>query len=210
MRHLVKIGLAMFLLGAVQLSAQEISEGKDYRVIRADGGGGDRVQVYEFFSYACGHCYDFQPLIESWAKNPPKGVDFSYMPAVFNERMIPLAKLFFTLEEMGLVETIHHKVYDAIHRKGVNLLTKKKIMSWAGGQDDINQGNFVKLYNSFGIDAKVKKAMQLTRSHRIPGTPYVTVNGKYITGPSMVLRSDGSGVDAVRFIATLNSLISMD
>jgi hypothetical protein len=52
--------------------------------------------------------------------------------------------------------------------------------------------------------------MQLTRSYRVPGTPYVTVKGKYITGPSMVLRPEGGGVDVVRFIATLNSLIEKD
>jgi hypothetical protein len=49
----------------------------------------------------------------------------------------------------------------------------------------------------------------LTRKYRIPGTPYVTVGGKYLTGPSMTLRADRSGIDSVKFIATLNMLVEM-
>jgi thiol:disulfide interchange protein DsbA len=132
------------------------------------------------------------------------------MPAVFNERMIPLAKLFFTLEEMELLNAVHHQVYDAIHEKRLNLLTEKKILNWAKKNKSIKFNEFEKLYQSFSVDSKVKKAMQLTRSYRVPGTPYVTVKGKYITGPSMVLRPEGGGVDVPRFIATLNSLIEKD
>ena len=129
------------------------------------------------------------------------------MPAVFNERMVPLAKLFFTIEEMKLMDTVHHQVYEAIHDKRINLLTEKQILSWAGKNESINFGKFEKLFKSFSIDSKVKKAAQLTRAYRIPGTPYVTVKGKYITGPSMVLRPEGGSVDPARFVATLNYLI---
>ena len=210
MKNLLIVFVMLFSHMSLQVSAQAITEGKEYQVIRAQGDKGDVVQVYEFFSYACGHCYEFQPLIESWAESPPEGVQFNQMPAVFNERMIPLAKLFFTLEEMELLNAVHHQVYDAIHEKRLNLLTEKKILNWAKKNDSIKFNEFEKLYQSFSVDSKVKKAMQLTRSYRVPGTPYVTVKGKYITGPSMVLRPEGGGVDVVRFIATLNSLIEKD
>jgi thiol:disulfide interchange protein DsbA len=111
---------------------------------------------------------------------------------------------------MELLNAVHHQVYDAIHEKRLNLLTEKKILNWAKKNKSIKFNEFEKLYQSFSVDSKVKKAMQLTRSYRVPGTPYVTVKGKYITGPSMVLRPEGGGVDVVRFIATLNSLIEKD
>ena len=103
MDKIMKTLLTIFILFCTQMSlqasAQTITEGKEYKVIKAQGDQGDVVQVYEFFSYACEHCYDFQPLIESWAAKPRKGVQFNYMPAVFNEQMVPLAKLFFTLRK---------------------------------------------------------------------------------------------------------------
>ncbi|MDC1311099.1 thiol:disulfide interchange protein DsbA/DsbL [Burkholderiales bacterium] len=210
MKNLLIIFMVFLSHLSLQVSAQAITEGKEYQVIQAQGDKGDVVQVYEFFSYACGHCYEFQPLIESWAESPPEGVQFNYMPAVFNERMIPLAKLFFTLEEMQLLKSVHYQVYEAIHEKRINLLTEKRILSWAEDNKLIKFNEFEKLYKSFSVDSKVKKAVQLVRSYRLPGTPYVTVKGKYITGPSMVLRSEGGGVDVVRFIATLNTLIEKD
>jgi hypothetical protein len=52
--------------------------------------------------------------------------------------------------------------------------------------------------------------MQLARNYRIPGTPYLIVNGKYLTGPGMTMRPDGRGVDAQRFVLVLNTLIEME
>jgi hypothetical protein len=50
----------------------------------------------------------------------------------------------------------------------------------------------------------------MARAYRIPGTPYMIVNGKYMTGPGMALRSDGNGVDPQRFVYILNTLIEME
>ena len=111
---------------------------------------------------------------------------------------------------MQLLDYVHHQVYEEINEKRINLLTEKKILDWAKNNESIKFNQFEKLYQSFSVDSKVKKAVQLTRSYRVPGTPYVTVKGKYITGPSMVLRPEGGGVDVVRFIATLNTLIEKD
>jgi len=207
MKTILAFVVLVFSQMSLQASAQSITEGQEYQIIRAQSDQGNVVQVYDFFSYACGHCYEFKPLIGAWAENVPDGVQFNHMPAVFNERMVPLAKLFFTIEEMKLMDTVHHQVYEAIHEKRINLLTEKQILSWAGKNKAINFGNFEKLYKSFSIDSKVKKAAQLTRAYRIPGTPYVTVKGKYLTGPSMVLRPEGGSVDPARFVATLNYLI---
>src|SRR5260221_4575006 len=67
------------------------------------------VEVLEFFNYACPHCFDFEPHLKTWLKNKPKNVEFRYVPAVFNERMIPLAKIYYTLEEMALLDKLHEK-----------------------------------------------------------------------------------------------------
>ena len=146
MKSLLTIFIVFLSQMSLQASAQEITEGKEYQVIKAQADQGSVVQVYEFFSYACGHCYDFHPLIESWADKPREGVQFNYIPAIFNEQMIPLAKLFYTLEEMQLLKTVHHQVYDAIHEKRVNLLTDKKIFNWAKKNDLIKFKEFEKLY----------------------------------------------------------------
>jgi len=199
--------LLSFLSGPTRA---EIVEGQEYQLIRGipDEKSDGVVQVYEFFNYACGHCYEFQPVIKSWADKPPKGVKFNYMPAIFNERMVPLAKLYFTIEEMGLLGSLHQKVYDAIHRDGVTFPSDESILAWVA-KSGVDAKKFEKTYSSFGVGNRARMAMQLTRKYRIPGTPYVTVGGKYLTGPSMTLRADRSGIDSVKFIATLNMLVEM-
>jgi thiol:disulfide interchange protein DsbA len=170
---------------------------------------GNQVEVLEFFSYACPHCDAFEPILKKWLASKPKGVAFRYVPAVFNKRMIPLAQLYYTLEETDNLGKLHGKVYDAIHRQGKNLFDRDAIMDWVATQG-VDMKQFEATYDSFSVGTQTQRAMQMTRNYRIPGTPYMVVNGKYLTGPSMVLKSDNSGIDVDRFIYVLNTLIDIE
>ena len=86
------------------------------------------VEVLEFFNYACSHCYEFEPNLKAWLKIKPKKAVFRYVPAVFNERMIPFAKIYYTLEEMDLIAAMHDKVYAAIHQKQLNLAERTTLL----------------------------------------------------------------------------------
>jgi thiol:disulfide interchange protein DsbA len=165
------------------------------------------VEVLEFFNYACPHCYEFEPNLKTWLKNKPKNTDFRYVPAVFNERMIPLAKIYYTLEEMGLLEKLHDKVYFAIHQQQLNLTDRAILLKWMGEQG-VDPKKFEATFDSFSVNNKVQRAAQMTRNYRIPGTPYLIVGGRYMTGPSMSVRADGN-VDQNRLMQILNELIDM-
>ena len=170
---------------------------------------GNQVEVLEFFSYACSHCDAFEPILNTWLSTKPKGVTFKHVPAVFNKRMIPLAQLYYTLEETDNLGKLHAKVYDAMHRQGKNLSDRAAIMEWAAAQG-VDMKKFEATYDSFSVGTQTQRAMQMTRNYRIPGTPYMVVNGKYLTGPSMVVRADGRGVDVTRFVYVLNTLIDIE
>lgn len=207
MRHiLAAIALLSFTAAA---SAQAPVAGVDYKVIApAQSAPASKLEVVEFFNYACPHCYEFEPLLKSWVAKKPADVEFRYVPAVFNERMMPLAKLYYALEELQLRPTLHEKVYEAIHEKGLRLDEPEAMMKWVTEQG-VDAKKFQAAYESFSVASQVQRAAQLTRAMRVPGTPYVVVNGKYLTGPSMVARSDGN-VDNGRFIKVLNQLIEME
>jgi len=81
-------------------------------------------------------------------------------------------------------------------------------MKWIEEQG-VDARKFQSVYESFGVGNQVQRAAQMTRNYKVPGTPYVVVNGKYLTGPSMVVRSDGN-VDTSRFLGVLNELIDME
>jgi protein dithiol oxidoreductase (disulfide-forming) len=165
------------------------------------------VEVLEFFNYACPHCYEFEPNLKSWLKDKPKNAQFRYVPAVFNERMIPLAKIYYTLEEMALLEKLHDKVYYAIHQQQLNLIDRAILLKWIGEQG-VDTSKFEATFDSFGVNNKVQRATQMTRNYRIPGTPYLIIGGRYLTGPSMTVRADGN-VDHGRLMQVLNELIDL-
>ena len=165
------------------------------------------VEVLEFFNYACPHCYEFEPSLKTWLKTKPKNADFRYVPAIFNERMIPLAKIYYTLEEMGLLEKLHDKVYYAIHQQQLNLTDQAVLLKWIGEQG-VDNKKFEAVFDSFSVNNKVQRATQMTRNYHIPGTPYLIIGGRYLTGPSMSVRADGN-VDHNRLMQVLNELIDM-
>ena len=165
------------------------------------------VEVLEFFNYACPHCYEFEPNLKTWLKNKPKNVEFRYVPAIFNERMIPLAKIYYTLEEMGSLEKLHDKVYYAIHQQQLNLTDRAILLKWIGEQG-VDTKKFEATFDSFSVNNKVQRAALMTRNYHIPGTPYLIIGGRYLTGPSMSVRADGN-VDHARLAQILNELIDM-
>jgi thiol:disulfide interchange protein DsbA len=165
------------------------------------------VEVVEFFNYACPHCYEYEPSLKTWLKNKPKNVEFRYIPAIFNERMIPLAKIYYTLEELALLDKLHEKVYFAIHQQQLNLIDRAILLKWVSEQG-VDSRKFEATFDSFSVNNKVQRASQLTRNYHIPGTPYVVIGGRYMTGPSMTVRADGH-VDQDRLSQVLNELIEM-
>lgn len=209
MKRLIAVLLTFIVSTAVFAQGAPVV-GKEFRPLNPPQPvSGNQVEVLEFFSYACSHCDAFEPILISWLASKPKGVTFRHVPAIFNKRMIPLAQLYYTLEETDNLGKLHAKVYDAIHRQGKNLTNREAILEWVATQG-VDMKKFEAAYDSFSVGNKTQRAMQMTRNYRIPGTPYMVVNGKYLTGPSMVVRADGRGVDANRFIFVLNTLVDTE
>jgi thiol:disulfide interchange protein DsbA len=109
---------------------------------------------------------------------------------------------------MGLVERYHMKVYDAIHRQNQQLFTDQAVTDWAVKQG-IDKTKFEQIYQSFGIDTKVQRAAAMGRTYGVQFTPSVAVNGKYWTGPSMVMSPNG-GLDIPRFFEVVDRLVAME
>jgi thiol:disulfide interchange protein DsbA len=206
--------LAALILGAALLlptsHAQQPVEGKEYKLINPaqKPDSGKKVEVIEFFSYACPHCADFEPALQAWLKHKPKDVDYKGVPLVFRDQWKAPAKLYYTLETMGLVDKYHQKVYDTIHKDSKELFTDQAVKDWAKNVG-IDSAKFNEVYDSFGIDAKTQNSVAMGKAYGVQFTPAMAINGKYWTGPSMVMSPDG-GVDYSRFFNVVDQLIDME
>lgn len=137
-----------------------------------------KIEVTEFFWYGCGHCYNFEPLVQNWKKNLADDVAFKPSPAVWNPAMELHARAFYTAELLGVGETMHPAIFRAMNVDRKRLGTEEEIgaLFVANG---VSAEDFSKAFNSFGISSQVRKANSAARAAGITGTPAMMVNGKY-------------------------------
>jgi len=200
--------VTLSLLGAPTAWGEQPVEGKDYKPIvpalTPESNG--KVEVIEFFSYACPHCAEFEPDLENWVKRKPKDVEYRMVPMVFRQEWKAPAKLYFTLEAMGLVDKYHSKVYDAIHKEKKDLFSDAGVKDWAKSVA-IDPAKFVEVYDSFGVEAKLQRVATIGRQYGVQFTPALAVGGKFLTGPSMATNAQG-GLDYARFFGVLDQLVN--
>jgi thiol:disulfide interchange protein DsbA len=168
--------------------AVELKEGQQYTVYRpaqpTETKG--RVEVTEFFWYGCGHCFNLEPLLQKWLKKLPKDVVFRRVPAVFPGRdggpgpWAPGAKLYYTLETMGLLDKLHGEIFEAVHvdRQTRLISDDAALFDWIA-KKGVDVRKFTDIYNSFAIQSKVRRSMQLSDAHGLDGVPALIVDGRY-------------------------------
>lgn len=139
-----------------------------------------KIEVVEFFWYACPHCNDFEPALEAWAKTLPKDVVLRRVPVAFRDSFVPHQKLFYTLEALGRVGDLHRKVFAAIHVQGERLDQEGAILAWAA-QQGLDRAKFQEAYNSFAVNNKVRRARQLQDAFEVQGVPSLGIAGRYYT-----------------------------
>ena len=142
-----------------------------------------KIEVIEFFSYGCPHCFALEPTLEPWAKRLPDDVVFKRVPVGFNALYENYQKIYYALEAMGQVENMHRKVFNAIHQQRLRLDKEADIAAFMTA-NGIDGAKFVELYKSFTVQTKAKQAQQLSQAYKIEGVPTLAVQGRYTTSGS--------------------------
>ncbi len=140
----------------------------------------DKIQVAEYFSYGCPHCYDFEPLISAWKQQLGDDVEFTRTPAVWNRDYQVYAQTYVTLEAMGLLEEAHLGIFNAIHEERRRLNSPQLMAEFLVGYG-VPPEDFARTYNSFGVRAALQQADSAGRSYRSSGVPALVINGRYRT-----------------------------
>lgn len=141
----------------------------------------DKIEVVEFFSYSCIHCYNFEPVFNDWMKKKPANVVVRRTPVAFNEGFVPMQRLYYALEAMGQVEALHEKAFRAIHVEKQRFNNADAIVAWATAQG-LDREKFTGFFNSFAVAGKAKRAIQLQDAYQVEGTPALGVGGRFYVG----------------------------
>ncbi len=161
-----------------------------------------KIEVIEFFRYACGYCYQLQSLVEPWIEKLPSDVQFRRVPAVFNNRREAQdASIFYAFEALGLVDKLHRPLFDAIHRDRLPTDNGPALGQWLTKQG-VDAKKFEDTTKSFGVQGKVRRANRLTADYQLSGTPAMSVHGRYMVsadgGHAGMLETVNQLVAAVR------------
>jgi protein dithiol oxidoreductase (disulfide-forming) len=164
-------------------------------------GEGNKIEVVEFFWYGCPHCYSIEPLVEQWKKTLPADVVFRPVPAVFNAQWAHDAQIFYTFEALGVLDKVHRPFFDAIHLNHLRTDNPAALNEWLKSQG-IDPKKFEDTMKSFSVQAKTRRAAQLTVSYKIDGTPAFAVAGRYTVSAEQGQTREG-------MLRTVNYLVDM-
>lgn len=175
--------LAMLLMALSPVMAQEIKQGRDYEVLdkALAVSAGNKVEVFEFFSYGCPHCFHFEPELKAWEKANASKVSVMRSPVIFpgtrwGEAFF--AEIYYTLEAMGQLGALHEAVFEAVQNKGMNFGDDKILNGWLS-ERKINPTQFAETRKSFGVQAKINDAKKRMNEGGVDSTPQLIVAGKY-------------------------------
>jgi thiol:disulfide interchange protein DsbA len=181
---LIGAGLGSALPGAFAQAAP--IEGVHYvRLADLAPAPAGKIEVIEFFWYECPHCNALEPALDAWALRLPDDVALRRVPVWFREEPFGAQqRLFYTLEALGLVPTLHRKVFQAIHGERTRLRTAEDMAAFAlkNGADPIA---FMTTYNSFGVQTKAQQARQTASAYKIDAVPAMGIQGRYYTNGNL-------------------------
>jgi thiol:disulfide interchange protein DsbA len=183
----MRLGISIFALTFLALSTSpqaSIIAGHDYVVLntpqRQEING--KIEVVEFFSWGCPHCYEFYPMLSRWVGTLPKDASFKRVPVgLGHPEWEALAKAYYALQSTGDVNRLDSQIFEEIHRNHVWLYDEQSITAWVG-KHGVNIAKFTEAFRSFNVNMTAGQAEQKAEDFRIPGVPTLAIAGKYTVG----------------------------
>jgi thiol:disulfide interchange protein DsbA len=200
MRLGISIVALAFFAPSTSIQASIVA-GHDYVVLstpqRQENNG--KIEVMEFFSWGCPHCYEFYPKLSRWLSTLPKDASFKRVPVgLGHPEWEVLAKAYYALQSTGDVDRLDSRIFEDIHKNHVWLYDEPSITAWVG-KHGVDVAKFTAAFRSFGVNTSEAQAEQKSVDYRIPGVPALTIDGKYMV--------DG---DQEKMLATSDQLIAME
>ena len=160
----------------------------------------DKIEVVELFWYGCIHCFNMDPYLDKWADNLPKDVTFKRIPAIPRKDWIESAKAYYALETLGVVNKLHEKLFDAIHKeKSLKHNDTRALIKWITVNGKLDKKDVESAFNSFSMKAKLSRSYKIFKSAGATGVPTMIIDGKYFTSSTMA-GGEQNAIDIMNFI----------
>lgn len=196
--------LALVLVAIpVAASAQaKWQEGAHYSLLSGSQTAGvpaGKIEVAEVFSYGCIHCFRAKDAMAKLAASLPPDAAMSYVHASFlpAEAWPMFQRAFYTAQELGIAAATHDEMFKAVWETGeIPLMdaatgrvrrpspTINDAAKFYARAAAVKEADFLAASTSPAVEARIARAEELVKLWRIPGTPTIVVNGRYIVDSS--------------------------
>ena len=155
-------------------------EGHDYQVlakplaVAANG----KIEVIEFFWYACPHCFAFEPVIEPWIAKLPADIQFRRVPVGFDALKEIHQRVYYTWEALGLVDAMHQKTFVRFHVQRKPIDTEADMYNFAA-EAGLDVAKVKAAWNSFSVASKCQQARRLEDDYAIERMPEMGIQGRF-------------------------------
>lgn len=187
-------GLVLFWLITSFASASPTypTEGAEYISLATPQGvtaSGKKVEVIEFFMYHCPACNSFELQLQEWVKKQGSNIEFRRIHVPHRGPDDPEAHLFLTLEAMNLEGAMHAKILRYWHVEHHQLISDEDNIDWAV-KNGIDKNQFLAAYKSFSVLTKLHNLRNVAQNYQVTSTPALIIDGRYLTGPGLIQRSN--------------------
>ena len=206
---LIQALLLMLVVSPLAVNAAPVA-GQQFEVITPEQPtvSGEKVEVTEFFSYACPHCHHFEAPLQQWLKANGGKAKFVQVPVIFRDEWRLFARAFYTAEALGVLDKTHATLFEAIHNLKRPFKTEADLAKFFAEQG-VKQQDFNKAYASFAVDAKLRRSEEMTRRYSVNETPTLIVNGKYrVNGGLPAYRNLPAGEAFKAIFQTVDALLA--
>ena len=204
LKHAVSALVASALVLSVASAAPaDPKNGVEYKTLATPQltEAGKKVEVLEFFDFACPHCAAFEPALEAWVKKQGDNIVFRRMHISRGNTDLPQERMYFALEAMGLLnDALMTKVFNEIHVNKNRLNRDDQVFEFVAKQG-IDKQKFIDTYRGFGVAGRVRKSAAMMDAYGVDSWPLIAIDGRYTTSPSMA----DAGVNAATTEAQLHS-----
>ena len=169
--------LAAFAAGAPATVKGSFSQvpGKEFKF------DGKTVEVIEFLSFYCDHCYQFEKAIPAIKGNFPKKVKWKIVPLYWGQSSSKPGEAYLIAADAGKGEEMKRALFNA------NFVEKKDI-----GSVEVLEAIASKIGLGFDFSRKLRggekakeagKALDAAQEYRVEETPTVVIAGNIMTNP---------------------------
>jgi protein dithiol oxidoreductase (disulfide-forming) len=166
--------------------ASDYQEGKHY--VKIQELPVDSPEVREYFSFYCGHCYNFEFMAKSIKKNLPENVKFvknhvDFLGGASKKMQQTLTRALITSQKMGIAESQIAAIFKYIHVHRAVFTSVKDVRNVFvfNGADGEKFDQLMKSDEVIKAAEEMKSNQDiLANSGDLKSVPSIVVNGKYM------------------------------